>query len=193
MNPSSSGLEGIADEELLARFEELHRGVYQVYRLGTDRSAIHDLLSERFAGALLTREYIEHWTAAAAMARDHIGFEVVRIDYESLEVIAREPGRVQIAADWSVGGVVSHRDHRHPRVNRYRATYWLGAPRAGGAKDLLIVASHLRSLARERGGGPGIGDSPPTSARGYMTAEELLRSGALDELLEEPRDGSEDE
>ena len=170
--------------ELLAQFQGLHRRVYDVYELGPDRDAVHDLLSQIFSGEELTREYLEHWTTLARMQTEGTAIDVLAVDYETINVAEAAGGRVVIEADWSVGGIVSHQQHKHHRVNRYRADYTL-APSGEDPGTLRIVDTRLRSAERIRTPMTGSGVFPlenlPTSERGFVGPAELLGSGLLDE------------
>jgi hypothetical protein len=177
------------DVELRARFESLHRRLYDVYALGGDRDALWTFLEGSFAGEALTREYVEHFTALRRMDRERTSIRVLAVDYEEVAV-HREDGGWRVDADWSVGGVVTHQGHRHPRINRYRASYRLAAaaaPVAGSARtgDLRIVGTTLRSLERV-GSARATGfplDAMPGSARGSLSLSDLLRSGAAGEAV----------
>lgn len=158
-------------------FKGLHEPVYDVYELGADRDAIHRHLAESFSGRLLTDQYVEHYTTVVRMGRDQTAIRVVRVDYEGVEVEQAGPGRAQVVADWSVGGVVSHQEHKHLRTNRYRALYELAETSDGWR----IVTARLRDLRRVRTGLGLSGDLPET-AGGLMSPLELLRAGVGDGL-----------
>ncbi|MDX1385321.1 MAG: hypothetical protein R3190_16835, partial [Thermoanaerobaculia bacterium] len=136
-------------ERVLDEFRRLHSAVYGVYELGPDRDRIHELLAASFAGEALTREYVEHFTTLVRMATEHTGIRVLRVDYEDVAVVASDEDEVEVAADWSVGGIVSHQLHRHHRVNRYQATYTL-ARVDGPGPGLRIVSSRVRNAERIR-------------------------------------------
>lgn len=169
--------------EASAQFRELHRRVYDVYELGTDRDAVHDLLSQIFAGKELTREYLEHWTTLSRMQAEGTAIDVLAVDYEAVDIATSSDDRLVIEVDWSVGGIVSHQLHKHHRVNRYRAAYTLAAL-TDDPDQLRIVETRLRSA--ERVGTPMTGsgafplDDLPTSERGFVGPAELLASGLLD-------------
>ena len=103
----------------------------------------------------------------------------MRVDYEDLSVES-EGGTVLVDADWSVGGIVTHQEHKHLRTNRYRALYELEETRDGWR----IVAAHLRDLRRVETG-LGLSSDLPTSAGGLMSPLELLRAGVGDDLPDE--------
>jgi hypothetical protein len=171
--------------EVRGRFEELHRRLYDVYTLDVDRDELWSFLAQSFDGEELTAEYVEHFTALRRMASERTSIRVLEVDYEELAV-RREGRQWLVDADWSVGGVVSHQSHRHPRINRYRATYQLAlasGSKEAGLADLRIVETTLRSLERvssTRGVGFPL-DELPSSARGSLSLSDLLRSGALEE------------
>lgn len=132
-----------SDDELVAAFQALHEPVYEVYAL-SDAHAIHALLSGSFVGEQLTSEYIEHWTTLHNMRREQTSIHVKKVDYEAVAVLDRGPDTVRIDADWSVGGIVTHQAHKHPRVNRYRAVYTLVDTPDG----LRISGTRMRNLER---------------------------------------------
>ncbi|MEM1177213.1 MAG: hypothetical protein AAGM22_02615 [Acidobacteriota bacterium] len=167
-------------------FKGLHEPVYRVYELGLDRDAIHDHLASSFSGRLLTDQYVEHYTTLVRMGREQTAIRVVRVDYEEIEVAEPEPGVVQVVADWSVGGVVSHQEHKHLRTNRYRALYEL----AETADGWRIVTARLRDLRRVKTG-LGLSDDLPESAGGMMSPLELLRAGVGEDLPDGDGDGAE--
>ncbi|MEM9597680.1 MAG: hypothetical protein AAGD06_25665, partial [Acidobacteriota bacterium] len=129
-------------------FRALHEPVYGVYALGADRGAIHDLLAASFTGEALTREYVEHFTTLARMEEESTSIQVLAVDYEEVTVLDSEAGRVRVDADWSVGGVVTHRGHRHPRTNRYRAIYTLEAVGETAGEGWRIVDTRMRDMER---------------------------------------------
>ncbi|MEM9553992.1 MAG: hypothetical protein AAGC60_07020 [Acidobacteriota bacterium] len=169
-------------------FEELHAPVYEVYDVGLDgdtldRDALYRHLAARFEGELLTREYVEHLTTIARMQADEASMRVLRVDYEEVDLLAADGDRLRLLADWSVGGIVRHRDHRHVRTNRYRAVYEL-ARRGDGWR---IVDTRLRDMRRLRGAVEGLADErnddeAPRSRRGMLSPLELLRAGMGEEL-----------
>ena len=170
-------------QALAERFVQVHERLYQVYSVGQDRDAMHDLLSQSFAGEALTREYVEHFSTVAQMKRDQTAIDVLNVDYESVEVTRIGRRRAVVDADWSVGGVVTHQGHKHARVNRYRAIYTVAWPES--TADLRIVDTRMMSLARVqtlRGGREFPLDDVPTSARGLLSAEDLLRGGLFGEV-----------
>ncbi|MEM6795820.1 MAG: hypothetical protein AAF725_17735 [Acidobacteriota bacterium] len=168
----------LPDAEVLSLFEALHRPVYGVYDLGPDRDRIHDLLAESFDGEALTEQYVEHFTTLTRMGLEETAIRVVRVDYESLDVAAKGEGQASVEADWSVGGVVSHQEHRHLRTNRYRALYDLEET----ARGWRIVATHLRDLHRVRTGFDLNSAELPKSAGGLMSPLDMLRAGLGEEL-----------
>jgi hypothetical protein len=173
--PDATG--GLSERDLVARFEQLHRRVYDVYEIGPERERLHALLASVFDGRALTEEYVEHYTTAVRMRDERTSIDVVRIDYDGIEVLSRTRESARVGVAWSVGSVIGHRDHRHARVNRYRAVYTL----ADVAGELRIVGTRLGSL--ERVGSlsdldPASAlDGLPETAGGTMDPLELLRSG----------------
>ena len=175
---------GPSDMALTQAFKQLHTPIYGVYDLGFDRDAVHDHLAASFRGEALTQEYVEHFTALARMRSESTAINILRVDYESLSVLERAPDRVSIDADWSVGGIVTHQQHRHPRTNRYRAVYDM----AYGHDGWRLVGSRLRDMSRVRGfSSLGRGetwplDDLPKSSGGLMSPLELLKAGMAEDL-----------
>ena len=132
-------------EGMVDIFKGLHEDVYGVYAVGLDRDRIHRLLSKSFMGEALTQEYIEHFTTLHKMTDEETAIAIRKIDYNSVEVISHRIDGVQIDADWSVGGIVTHQQHKHPRVNRYRAIYTL---QKNASEEWRIVDTKMRNVAR---------------------------------------------
>jgi hypothetical protein len=181
------------DAELLATFEQLHRSIYQVYSLAPDRDAVWELLAESFTGEALTQQYVEHYTTLVLSEQEETAIQVLTVDYDQLRVLDRPPGMARIDASWAVGGVVTHRGHKHPRVNRYEAIYHL-VPDEGG---LRIADTRLKNMERVQrvlveGGGWTL-DRNDRSAGGLMSPSMLLEGGIElgDTGLAEPEPGSE--
>lgn len=182
-----ASLAELSDADLIERFEELHQPVYEVYGLGVDRDEIHRHLASSFAGEALTREYVEHFTTLTRMQREQTSIDVLRVDYEDVHLVERSRSAAKVDADWSVSGLVTHQGHRHPRINRYRATYTLAVEPAAAstAAALRIVDTRVRSAERQRSALPaGALEEMPRSAAGTLSMEELLRSGLAQEILE---------
>jgi hypothetical protein len=171
----------VSDAELIEVFEDLHRPVYQVYELSPDeRDALHDLLASSFDGEALTAEYVEHFTTLAMLERESTSIDVRRVDYERIDVLERGPDWARVEADWSVGGVVTHLQHKHTRVNRYVAVYEL----RDGPDGLRITETRMRDLQRVRGvlssmaSEDGfLGDQLPSSGGGFMSPSDLFDAG----------------
>jgi hypothetical protein len=145
---------------IVADFEALHAPVYQVFDLGPDRDAVHAHLAQAFAGESLTDAYVEHWRALIRMQAEATAVHISGVEYEDVRVLDMDDaGRVRVDASWLVRGVVTHQQHRHPRINRYRAVYTL-APTDDGWR---ITDTHMRDLAR---------------VSSVLTAQDVLGSGA---------------
>jgi len=134
----------LSDAQVVDEFKALHEPVYGVYQLSGDRHAVHGLLRGSFTGDELTREYVEHWTTLAHMEREQTSIRVKTVDYKTVEVLDRVDDEVRVEVDWSVGGVVTHQEHKHPRVNRYRAVYTM----IDTGEGLRITATRMRNLER---------------------------------------------
>lgn len=181
--PSPGATVQLGDDALTETFRTLHKPLYGVYDLGPDRDGIHDLLASSFVGEALTSEYVEHYTTLFRMVDDETSIRIQRVDYETVAVLDRLPGgSVRIDADWSVGGVVTHQGHKHPRVNRYRAVYTLHPTPDG----LRITDTRMRNLERVRSllsaGDAWTVDDLPKSGGGFMDPLDLLEAGVLDDI-----------
>ena len=170
-------------------FARLHRPVYAVYDVGRDPDALWDHLARSFRGEALTEQYVEHWSALETMRREATSIRVLRVDYESVRLLRWDDAAQTAELDvlWSVGGIVRHRRHRHPRTNRYRAVYEL----EHGVDGWRLVGTKLRDMRRIRGftslqGGGADGGGLPSSGAGLMSPLELLRAG-MDEDVEAMR------
>ena len=172
-----------SDDAVVERFTQLHRAVYDAYSIGADRDRLWSHLAETFAGHALTEEYVEHYSTAVQMASDAIRIDVLNVDYEDVEVVARRrPGDpFRVRATWSVGGIVHHRNHSHPRINSYRASYEL-APVDGDQDELRIVETRLLAMRRIRGASDVLqgGEAGPTSASGFFSVTDLVRAGVVE-------------
>lgn len=181
---------GISDTEVVDTFKRLHQPVYGVYALGPARDEIHALLSHSFVGEALTAEYIEHYTTLFRMVEDQTSIQVQRVDYESVTVLDRNADAIRVDADWSVGGVVTHQGHKHPRVNRYRAVYTLAETPDG----MRIVNTRMRNLERVRSllssGDAWTVDDLPASGGGFMDPLDLLDAGVLDDIEKAEREAA---
>jgi hypothetical protein len=176
------------DTAVVETFRALHKPLYGVYDFGPDRDAIHGLLEASFVGEALTTEYVEHYTTLFRMVEDETSIRIQRVDYESVRVLDRTPRGIRVDADWSVGGVVTHQGHKHPRVNRYRAVYTL-SPTPDG---LRITATRMRNLERVRSllsaGDAWTIDDLPKSGAGFMDPLDLLEAGVLDDIEKAERE-----
>ncbi len=178
---------------LLERFEQLHREIYAVYSLAPDRDAVWELLAGSFTGPALTQQYIEHYTTLVLSEHEETAIQVLAVDYDQLELVEPPNHVARVEAAWAVGGVVTHRGHKHPRVNRYHAVYRLEQVEQG----LRIVDTRLKNMERVQrvlveGGGWTL-DRGDQSAGGMMSPSMLLEGGiepadtGLDEEPEEPQ------
>lgn len=168
----------VADASVVeAAFAELHPRVYEVYDLPLNRDEMWSLLAGSFAGEALTEQYVEHWTTRVRMQREETAIQVARVDHDEVVVIEVGPGEARVEAAWSVGGIVTHRQHKHPRVNRYRAVYTL----LDGPDGWRIVATRMRDV--QRVGSPsrtsGVFDvlDDTDGGGGYLDPLDLLDAG----------------
>lgn len=175
-----------AENALIHAFLRLHTPIYDVYGLELDGATIHNHLARSFRGDALTSEYVEHFSTLSRMASDSTSIRVLRVDYESLRVLSfdAESGQTDVEADWSVGGIVRHQEHRHPRTNRYRAIYRM----AHDGQVWRLEATRLRDMNRVRRFEPPADgkvltvDDLPKSGGGMMSPSDLLRAGMDDDL-----------
>ena len=126
-------------------FIQIHTKIYDVYALKRDARKIHELLQSSFSGEALTTEYIEHFTAMAYMESEETDIDIKQIDYHRVEVLEYTTSHLRVDADWSVGGIVTHQKHKHPRVNRYRAAYTL---QKNNNDEWRIVDTKMRNMER---------------------------------------------
>ncbi len=141
----------------------MHEPIYRAYSLLDDADALHDLLSGRFSGEALTREYVEHHLALQRLEEQETTIEIAAVRYRSIEVISRSREQARLSADWTVEGTITHRGHSHTRTNRYAAIYTLAQTDDG----LRIVDTRLKNLERLSG-------RLSTGERGGLTPLELL-------------------
>jgi hypothetical protein len=168
---------GLDEAALLQRFEQLHREIYRVYSLAPDRDQVWELLAGSFTGPALTQQYVEHYTTLVLSEQEETSIQVLAVDYDRLALLDSPPGVARIEASWAVGGVVTHRDHKHPRVNRYHAVYRLER----GDDGLRITDTRLKNMERIQrvlveGGGWTL-DRDDRSAGGMMSPSQLLEGG----------------
>lgn len=167
------------DPEAIAQvLPTLHRPVYEVYGLPLERDAVWELLDGSFAGEALTQQYVEHWTTRHRMARESTSIDVRKVEYDAVNVLQRWPGHARVDVSWSVGGIVTHQRHKHPRVNRYRAVYTLEDTDRGWR----IVQTRMRDLHRVKspsrdGGVFDVLDAAPQEGGGYLDPLDLLDGG----------------
>ncbi len=150
------------DDALVAAFTALHEPIYGVYSAADD-DALHDLLSGRFFGEALTREYVEHHLALRRLAEQETSIEIAAVRYRAIDVLSRRGEQARLSVDWTVEGTITHRGHSHTRTNRYAAIYTLALTDAG----LRIIDTRLKNLERLTG-------RLSTGERGGMTPLELL-------------------
>ena len=165
-------------DEILLEFKQAHRSVYDVYQMGVSPREIHSLLQQSFYGEALTREYVEHFSTLFYMAEQETEIEIKQVDYNSIDVLEWGNGILSLDADWSVGGIVTHQQHKHTRVNRYRAVYSL--------KDIeghwKIIDTKMRNMQRIRRASDEELLNGEQAGGGYLDPLDLLDAGLLDEL-----------
>ena len=144
MTACFSGPRGLP-QSLLDDFKKIHSDVYQVYRLGEDRDLIHDHLATIYVGDALTEAYILHYQTIQKMIEDETAIDVRQVDYSSVDFKSHTLSGVFLDVDWSVGGIVTHQEHKHTRVNRYQAGYTLQQDADG---DWKIAHTRVRNAER---------------------------------------------
>ena len=161
-------------------FSSLHKKVYSVYQLPLERQKIHNLLSGIFIGEALSLEYVEHFTSRMHMKEEDTQIDIKQIDYNDIALLEVLPNKVIIDADWSVGGIVTHQKHKHPRVNRYRAVFTL---RKNDHHEWRITATKMRNAERIQRAGVQDEDffEGKKSTGGYLDPLDLINSGVMDE------------
>ena len=157
----------------------MHQKVYNVYQIPLEQEQIHNLLSTVFVGEALTKEYVEHFMSRIHMTREDTYIDIRQIDYNSIELIEKYPTYSVYDVDWSVGGVVTHQKHKHPRVNRYRAIFTLTL------HDNHWRISDTKMRNAERIQRAGISDTDffegKSSSGGYLDPLDLIDAGVIDE------------
>ena len=164
-------------------FSALHRKVYSVYQLPLEKQKIHDLLAEIFIGEALSSEYVEHFTSRIHMKEEETQIDIRQIDYNEVVLLQQLRDSIVVDADWSVGGIVTHQQHKHPRVNRYRAVFTL---RRNQQQQWRITDTKMRNAQRVQRAGIQDQDffEGKKSKGGYLDPLDLINSGVMDE----PRD-----
>ena len=158
----------------------MHKKVYSVYQLPLERQKIHNLLADIFIGEALSSEYVEHFTSRMHMEEEDTQIDIRQIDYNEVVLLKVLPNKVMIDADWSVGGIVTHQKHKHPRVNRYRAVFTL---RKNAAQEWRITSTKMRNAERIQRAGVQDEDffEGKKSTGGYLDPLDLINSGVMDE------------
>jgi len=168
--------------DLKTTFPDLHRQVYGIYDAPLVRHGLHDELSEVYAGEALTQAYVEHWTTRTKMAEEDTSVNILEVSYAQIATRSRPDLAIDVEVDWSVGGVVTHRAHSHPRVNRYQAVFTVAQTQEGPR----IVDTRLQSAERvrdmlSRASKGWILDQLPENAAGFLSPLDLLEAGMLQE------------
>ena len=169
-------------EDVEATFRELHAPVYEVFALGLDRDAVHELLAASFAGEALTDRYIDHWTTLVRMHEDDTAITISGVEHDRVESLGiDETGALRLDVAWTVRGVVRHQDHRHAKIHAYRAVYELRETTEGwritGERqaDVRRVEPSVDAdalFSEEEGSG---------AAEGFIDPLEMFEAGLFDE------------
>jgi len=171
--------------DVIVDFQRSHTRIYDVYNLGVDPEKIHNLLARSFVGEALTAEYIEHFTTIHHMGTEDTSIDIRTVDYNSISAVHFTSDEVRLDVDWSVGGVVTHRSHKHTRVNRYRALYTLNATE----QSWRIADTKMRSVERIRRASDEDILNGQEASGGYLDPLDLLDAGMMEEIQEEANVG----
>ena len=161
-------------------FTQLHKKVYSVYQVPLSPDPIHDLLSEVFHGEALTKEYVEHYTARIHMKDDSTDIEIRQIDYNDVVIVSHHHRSLEVDVDWSVGGIVTHQKHKHPRVNRYQALFQLEKKQDDQWRIVNTKMKNAKRIQRA-----GIQDTDffegKKNTGGFLDPLDLIDAGVFDE------------
>ena len=171
-----------SSSELVGVFKDLHRNVYDVYKVENSPDKIHNLLANSFAGEALTKEYIEHFTTIEFMEKEETSIDIRTVDYNDITFLHFSGAEVSLDVDWSVGGVVTHQRHKHTRVNRYKAVYQVELQDTG---EWRIADTKMRNLERVRRATDEELLNGTNAGGGYLDPLDLLEAGILDEVEKE--------
>ena len=182
---ASCGLSTPPDVELdgwVDAFPALHREVYELFNEPASQDVIHEALSRIFTGDALTQAYVRHWTTRQRMVEEGTAINIRKVDYASVQALQPTPEGRRIDVDWSIGGIVTHRQHAHPRVNRYRAIFTLTDTQDGPriTSTRMRHAERVRDLLASSPDG-WILDTLPKGEGGFLDPLDLLEAGVLDQ------------
>lgn len=166
-------------DDIVVDFQAMHRSVYDVYSLQGEPQAIHQLLAKSFSGEALTNEYIEHFTTLFHMEEEETDIVIKQVDYNDIEPLEYETGRVVLDVDWSVGGIVTHQKHKHTRVNRYRAVYTLDLK---PDQAWRIIDTKMRNMERIRRATDEDLLNGENAGGGYLDPLDLLDAGLMEQM-----------
>lgn len=117
------------EDQALAIFEDLHRGIYTAFEQSSE-SDIYDALARNVKLDLLDSLYLEVYESLIMREQQGAVAEIESIDVLERKFIAPTEGEVgaasaryQVEWNWRTHGMVSHWGHIHRRVNEYRAVY----------------------------------------------------------------------
>jgi hypothetical protein len=152
--PLLSGLAGCreleVDEEEVARiFRELHRRIYEVYRL-QDPGEIFDLLARSLEGPELEKQVFEYLKCLRVQANFRTKISILDVIYNDIRLADIDERGVRLYCKWVVIGKIRHPTHIHRKNNLNEAYYWLrlgdGGPRIVGYE--LITNQGLEVTTR---------------------------------------------
>ena len=121
--PGEAPLERPTDEEAVAIFASLHRGMYTALQ-GVDESAVYDELDRCVTQELLPELYLD---VQRSLIMEQEGGAIARIqktEIDEVEVLPDGDGTApwfRVHARWRVEGKVGHWGHTHQRINGYEA------------------------------------------------------------------------
>jgi|GEM_PF-3537921 len=125
--------------QLAQSFKEIHRRIYDIYKL-EEGGAVYDVLAESCTGKELEREVFEYLKCLRVQKELDTFVSIVDVIYNDVRIRACSGDGAEIFCKWIVIGKVRHPTHIHRKVNLNEAIYQVairdGAMRITGY-DLL--------------------------------------------------------
>ena len=133
-----SARSGLAGEDALQRFRDLHQNIYRAFDYQDD-DAIYDTLAQSVSGDLLDQIYRDVYKSLVLKDEGGAVCRVRKLDYVKCEPTALKQDEKGYAFDchWRVDGLVQHHGHTHERLNDYEARYLLSE--SGGTWRIMDV------------------------------------------------------
>ena len=111
------------DEEEVARvFQELHRRIYDVYRL-RDPGEIFDLLARSLEGPELEKQVFEYLKCLKVQANFRTEISILDVIYNDVRLSGIDEKGVRLYCKWVVIGKIRHPTHIHRKNNLNEAFY----------------------------------------------------------------------